>query len=42
VRGETAKTAAEMVAGNNEIAELAGAYPDFIVPVCLERVFTKR
>ena len=35
VRGEVAHSVAEMVAGNDEIAEIASRYPDFVVPACL-------
>ena len=35
VRGEIAKTIDEMVAGNDEIAQAAISYPNFIVPACL-------
>jgi predicted TIM-barrel fold metal-dependent hydrolase len=34
-RGILAKTAEEMVAGNNEVLLAAEKYPDFIVPACL-------
>jgi predicted TIM-barrel fold metal-dependent hydrolase len=34
-RGILAKTAEEMVAGNNEVIQAAEKYPDFIVPACL-------
>jgi len=35
VRGEVARSVAEMVAGNDEIAGIARRYPDFVVPACL-------
>ena len=35
VRGEVARSVAEMIAGNDESAEIARRYPDFVVPACL-------
>jgi predicted TIM-barrel fold metal-dependent hydrolase len=35
VRGEVAQSAAEMVAANDETAEIARRYPDQVVPACL-------
>ena len=35
VRGEVARSVAEMIAGNDESAEIARQYPDFVVPACL-------
>jgi predicted TIM-barrel fold metal-dependent hydrolase len=35
VRGEVARSVAEMIAGNDEIAGIACRYPDFVVPACL-------
>ena len=35
VRGEIAQTIEEMVAGNDEIAQAAKCYPDYITPACL-------
>jgi predicted TIM-barrel fold metal-dependent hydrolase len=35
VRGEIATSAAEMIAGNDEIAQIAQDYPDYVIPACL-------
>lgn len=35
VRGEIARTPAEMIAANDEIAQAARDFPDYIVPACL-------
>jgi predicted TIM-barrel fold metal-dependent hydrolase len=35
VRGEIAESAEEMIAGNDEIAQAARDFPDYIVPACL-------
>ncbi len=35
IRALLAQTPAEVTAGNNEIAEAAHTYPDFIIPACL-------